>query len=108
MHGLYRSLINNMVTGVTAGYTRKLEVIGVGYRAQVNNSVFGLQAGIFTRDLYKMQQAGPRMVRSSFVVFAERIAPSSPALLPRKAGGEGSQSFGNLTPGCEGFAATSG
>ncbi len=32
-HGLYRSLINNMVVGVTAGYTKQLEIHGVGYRA---------------------------------------------------------------------------
>ena len=33
LHGLVRSLVNNMVTGVTAGYTKELEIIGVGYRA---------------------------------------------------------------------------
>lgn len=33
MHGLYRSLIANMVTGVTDGYERGLEIVGVGYRA---------------------------------------------------------------------------
>ena len=32
-HGLYRTLINNMVTGVTTGYTKQLEIHGVGYRA---------------------------------------------------------------------------
>ena len=32
MHGLYRSLINNMVIGVSEGYTRKMEMIGVGFR----------------------------------------------------------------------------
>jgi large subunit ribosomal protein L6 len=32
-HGLYRTLVNNMVVGVTAGYTRQLEIHGVGYRA---------------------------------------------------------------------------
>ena len=35
MHGLYRSLINNMVTGVSEGYEIKLELVGVGYRAEV-------------------------------------------------------------------------
>src|SRR5215471_20710634 len=33
MHGLVRSLINNMVVGVTEGYRKDLEIIGVGYRA---------------------------------------------------------------------------
>ncbi|MGX1023851.1 50S ribosomal protein L6 [Flavobacterium sp. CS20] len=32
-HGLYRSLINNMITGVTKGYSKELELVGVGYRA---------------------------------------------------------------------------
>jgi len=33
MHGLYRTLVNNMVEGVTKGYTKRLEIHGVGYRA---------------------------------------------------------------------------
>ena len=33
MHGLYRSIVANMVKGVTEGYTRKLELVGVGYKA---------------------------------------------------------------------------
>ena len=33
-HGLMRSLINNMVTGVSAGFERRLEILGVGYKAQ--------------------------------------------------------------------------
>ncbi|HEX2191696.1 MAG TPA: 50S ribosomal protein L6 [Acidimicrobiales bacterium] len=33
LHGLTRSLVNNMVIGVTAGFTRDLEIVGVGYRA---------------------------------------------------------------------------
>ena len=37
MHGLYRALIHNMVTGVTAGFTKSLELVGVGYRAQADN-----------------------------------------------------------------------
>lgn len=32
-HGLYRALINNMITGVTEGFTKSLELVGVGYRA---------------------------------------------------------------------------
>lgn len=35
LHGLYRSLINNMVEGVSKGYEIKLELVGVGYRAEV-------------------------------------------------------------------------
>lgn len=45
LHGLYRSLINNMVQGVTEGYTKKLEIIGVGYRAIYNGGVLELNLG---------------------------------------------------------------
>jgi large subunit ribosomal protein L6 len=43
-HGLMRALLNNMVTGVSAGFERKLEIIGVGYKAAVqgNKAVFNL------------------------------------------------------------------
>lgn len=34
MHGLYRALINNMVVGVSEGYTREMEVVGVGFRVE--------------------------------------------------------------------------
>ena len=37
MHGLYRALINNMVVGVTDGFTRTLELVGTGYRAQADS-----------------------------------------------------------------------
>jgi len=46
MHGLYRALINNMVVGVSQGYTRKLELVGVGYRVEViNNDILDLTLG---------------------------------------------------------------
>jgi len=38
LHGLARSLVNNMVIGVTEGYSKKLEIVGVGYRAQARGS----------------------------------------------------------------------
>ena len=37
MHGLVRALVNNMVVGVTDGYRRELEIVGVGYRANAKN-----------------------------------------------------------------------
>ena len=45
LHGLYRSLINNMVIGVTQGFMKKLEIIGVGFRAAVNGDVLELNLG---------------------------------------------------------------
>jgi large subunit ribosomal protein L6 len=45
MHGLARALLQNMVTGVTAGFTRKLEINGVGYRAEVRKDLLALTLG---------------------------------------------------------------
>jgi large subunit ribosomal protein L6 len=45
LHGLYRSLINNMVTGVTEGYNCKLELVGVGYKAAVQGNILELNLG---------------------------------------------------------------
>ena len=45
LHGLTRTLINNMVVGVTAGYTKVLEVNGVGYRAQKQGNKLVLSLG---------------------------------------------------------------
>ncbi len=44
-HGLYRSLINNMVEGVTKGYTKQLEIHGVGYRAAKVGDNLVIQVG---------------------------------------------------------------
>jgi len=46
MHGLYRSLINGMVTGVSEGFRKELEIIGVGFRAAVNNGVLELPSDL--------------------------------------------------------------
>ncbi len=45
MHGLYRTLISNMVTGVTGGFTKELEIVGTGYRAQLNGATLLLNVG---------------------------------------------------------------
>ena len=42
-HGLVRALVANQVHGVTEGFTKKLEIVGVGYRAQVKGKVLDLQ-----------------------------------------------------------------
>lgn len=44
-HGLYRTLISNMVEGTTKGFERQLEMIGVGYRAAVQGDLLDLQLG---------------------------------------------------------------
>ncbi|MDH4473165.1 MAG: 50S ribosomal protein L6 [Fluviicola sp.] len=44
-HGLYRSLINNMIVGVSEGYKKEMEVIGVGYRATATGQLLELSLG---------------------------------------------------------------
>ena len=51
LHGLYRSLINNMVEGVSNGYTKELELVGVGYKAAVSNNVLELNLG-YSHNIY--------------------------------------------------------
>ncbi len=45
MHGLMRSLVANMVTGVSRGFERKLTIVGVGYRAEVSGKTLTLNLG---------------------------------------------------------------
>lgn len=45
LHGLYRSLLNNMVEGVTNGFEKKLEIVGVGYKAEMSKDRLTLQLG---------------------------------------------------------------
>lgn len=45
LHGLYRALILNMVVGVSEGYKKELELVGVGYKAAVQGSVLELNLG---------------------------------------------------------------
>ncbi len=47
-HGLYRNLINNMVVGVSAGFTKVLVINGVGYRAEVQGNLLVLNLGYST------------------------------------------------------------
>jgi large subunit ribosomal protein L6 len=53
LHGLWRALIQNMVKGVTDGYTRKLELVGVGYRAEIKGSKLQLALGFSHPILFK-------------------------------------------------------
>jgi len=45
MAGTFRALVNNMVVGVSAGFRRKLDMVGVGYRAQAKGGVLNLSLG---------------------------------------------------------------
>ena len=50
MHGLYRSLVNNIVQGVNSGFEKRLEIIGVGYRAEMRGQNLLLSLG-FSHDI---------------------------------------------------------
>ena len=57
MWGLSRTLVSNMVTGVTAGFERTLELVGVGYRAAMKGNALSLQLG-FSHDVDIAPPAG--------------------------------------------------
>jgi len=54
MHGLYRSLLNNMVTGVSEGYSIEQELVGVGYRATNNGQILELALGFSHLIVFKV------------------------------------------------------
>ncbi|TXE08875.1 50S ribosomal protein L6 [Algoriphagus aquimarinus] len=53
IHGLYRSLINNMVIGVSEGYKKDLELVGVGYKASNQGQILELNLG-YSHGIYFM------------------------------------------------------
>jgi len=54
MHGLYRSLISNMVKGVTDGFTKQLELVGVGYKAANQGNILDLSLGYSHNILFEI------------------------------------------------------
>jgi large subunit ribosomal protein L6 len=56
MHGLYRALIANMVTGVSEGFIIKQELVGVGYKAQANGQVLELSLGYSHNLVFELPQ----------------------------------------------------
>ena len=54
MSGTTRALVNNMVTGVSAGFEKKLDLVGVGYRAQVQGSKINLTLGFSHPVVYEL------------------------------------------------------
>jgi large subunit ribosomal protein L6 len=61
LHGLTRALLANMVTGVSTGYRKQLEIVGVGYRAEKKGSTLVLAAGYS----HPVQYAEPEGIRIS-------------------------------------------
>lgn len=70
LHGLTRSLINNMVVGVSQGFEKRLEIVGTGYRAQATGDSFTIAVGFSHPVVVKAPEGvafnmdGPRMVIS--------------------------------------------
>lgn len=54
LHGLYRSLVANMVTGVTTGFKVDLELVGVGYRATVTGQIIDLALGFSHNIIFEL------------------------------------------------------
>jgi len=61
LHGLYRALIANMVTGVTEGFKRELELVGVGYRAAVTGQQIDLALGFSHNIIFEL----PKEIKAS-------------------------------------------
>ena len=55
LHGLYRALLNNMVVGVSTGWELKQELIGVGFKAEVEGQVLKMSLG-FSHDIHMLMQ----------------------------------------------------
>ena len=56
LHGLTRSLIANMVTGVTKGFEKRLEIVGIGFRADVDKTALKLNLGFSHPVLYPIPE----------------------------------------------------
>jgi len=63
-HGLYRSLISNMVIGVTEGYKKEMELIGVGYKANVQGQILELSLGFSHNILIEL----PKEIKAEAVI----------------------------------------
>jgi len=61
LHGLYRSLIANMITGVNTGFKRELELVGVGYRAAVTGQQIDLALGFSHNIIFEL----PKEIKAS-------------------------------------------
>ena len=64
LHGTTRQMINNMVIGVSKGFSKELEIIGVGYQAQVQGSRLHLQLG-FSHDIYFDMPDGVKVIANN-------------------------------------------
>jgi large subunit ribosomal protein L6 len=68
--GLMRTLINNMVVGVSAGFTRQLEINGVGYRASVAGSTITLSLGYSHPILFQLPQGVEAKIEKNVITLS--------------------------------------
>lgn len=71
-HGLIRSLINNMVVGVTKGYTKRLEVKGVGFRVASSNNSLTMSLG-FSHEVKYQAPTGVNVSNDKMTIIVEGI-----------------------------------
>ncbi len=71
MHGLYRALIHNMVVGVSKGFEKKQELVGVGYRVEVKGQVLEFSLG-YSHDIHFLL---PKEVKASAEVVKKGANP---------------------------------
>jgi large subunit ribosomal protein L6 len=72
-HGLMRALINNMVVGVTQGFEKKLEINGVGYRANMEGAKLKMQLG-FSHDIYFTPPEGVKVAVEQNIITVSGIS----------------------------------
>jgi large subunit ribosomal protein L6 len=72
-HGLYRSLISNMVVGVTQGYKTQQELVGVGYKAEAKEQILELNLG-YSHNIY-MQ------IPSEIKITTETVKGKNPTII---------------------------
>jgi large subunit ribosomal protein L6 len=73
LHGLTRTLVANMVTGVTVGFRKALEVVGVGYRAEVADGVLQMSLGYSHPVRYEIPEGISVTVERNVLVTVEGI-----------------------------------
>ena len=69
-HGLMRALINNMVEGVTKGYAKKLEIVGVGYRVALAGSTLKMNLGFSHEVVYQLPQGVSAEVQQNTITIS--------------------------------------
>lgn len=73
LHGLYRALINNMVTGVTRGYVKELDIMGLGYRATTRGDELVISVGYHQPIVFKPPDGVRVYLKSSTRIVVEGV-----------------------------------